>query len=82
MGKQILSWLLLISCPPALFLVGVLAAFLINISIYGDEEFNHNAGAGFAVLLEGIALGIFLGSCGIVLAIFLKKRIPWLRARA
>jgi hypothetical protein len=80
MRKKTLAWLLLVSCPPALFLLGVFAAFFINISIYGDEEFNHNAGAGFAVLIEGISLGILLGSCGIVLAIFLKKRLPWLRA--
>jgi hypothetical protein len=80
MGKKILAWLLLVSCPPVLFLLGVLAPFFLNVAIYGAEEFDGNAGAGFAVLMQGISLGILLGSCGIVLAFFMKKRLPWLRA--
>jgi hypothetical protein len=43
-------------CSLLLFVVGFLATFMVNIWIYGAEEFNHNAGAGFAVLLEGLLL--------------------------
>jgi hypothetical protein len=80
MGKKLVAWLLLISCPPMLFLAGVFATFVINVLVYGDSEFNGNAGAGFAVLIEGIFVGFLLGFCGIALAVFLHKRIPWLRA--
>jgi hypothetical protein len=48
--------------------------------IYGTEEFNGNAGGGFAILIEGLLIGfIFAVFCGVPLCIFLSKRIPWLR---
>jgi hypothetical protein len=80
MGKKILAWLLLASCPPALFFLGFFAAFFINLLMYGNEEFSGNAGAGFAVLLEGIFLGTLLGCAGIVLAVVLRKHDPWFKA--
>ena len=77
--RTIANLLLLAACSLLLFIVGVLATFKINVLIYGVEEFNGNAGPGFAVLLEGVLIGVILAVCGVPLAIFLAKRIPWLR---
>jgi hypothetical protein len=62
-----------------LFIAGVLVTFKVNLLIYGVEEFNGNAGAGLAVLLEGIFIGLVLAVCGIPLSIFVSKRIRLLR---
>lgn len=62
-----------------LFIVGILATFKVNLLIYGAEEFNGNAGAGFAVLLEGIFIGLALAVCGVPLSISFSKRIRWLQ---
>ena len=59
-----------------LFLAGILGTFVIYVEVYGAEEFNGNAGAGFAVLIYGLFVGFFLGVCGIALSILLHKRIP------
>jgi hypothetical protein len=62
-----------------LFIVGILATFEVNVLIYGLEEFNHNAGAGFAVLLEGSFVGILFAIIGIPLIVYFSDYIPWLR---
>jgi hypothetical protein len=71
--------LLGISCCLVLFVAGLLATFKVNLLIYGVEEFNGNAGAGFAVLTEGIFVGFILAVGGIPLSIILTKRLPWFR---
>ena len=60
-----------------LFIVGVVATFKVNLLVYGVEEFNGNAGAGFAVLMEGIFIGSILAVGGIGLSIVLFRRIRW-----
>jgi hypothetical protein len=77
--QMIARLLLLASCCAVLFIAGVLATFQANILISGAEEFNGNAGGGFAVLMEGIFIGFALALCRIPLSIFLSKRIRWLR---
>ena len=57
-----------------------IAAFAISVSVYGAEAFDGDAGARVAVLIEGVFAGLFLGACGIGLAVFLDFRVPWLRA--
>jgi hypothetical protein len=56
--RMIVRLLLLASCRAVLFIAGVLATFRMNILIYGAEEFNVDAGAGFAVMMEGIFIGL------------------------
>jgi hypothetical protein len=68
-----------ISCCLVLFVAGLLATFKVNLLIYGVEKFNGNAGAGLAVLIEGIFAGLILAVCGIPLSIIVTKRLPWFR---
>jgi hypothetical protein len=51
-----------------LFVVGLLGTFKVNLLVYGAEEFNGNAGAGFAVLMEGLCIGLLLALGGVVLS--------------
>jgi len=67
--------LLLSFCGFVLFFVGLLATFKVNVMIYGAEEFNGSVGPGFAVLLEGIAVGIAFAAVGSGMLIY------WLRIR-
>jgi hypothetical protein len=77
---QIIGKLLLLAiCCIVLFVAGVLGTFKTNLLIYGEQEFDGNAGAGVAVLLEGVFVGFFLALGGIPLSIHLSARIPWLR---
>jgi hypothetical protein len=69
--------LLGISCCLVLFVSGLVGTFDVNLLIYGVEEFNGNAGAGFAVLIEGIFAGLVLAVCGIPLSIIVTKRLLW-----
>jgi hypothetical protein len=66
-------------CSLAIFIAGVLGTFHVNLLIYGADELNGNAGAGFAVLLEGICIGFILAVGGIPVSIVLSKRISWFR---
>jgi hypothetical protein len=77
--RTIASLLLWIICSLALFVIGVSVTFKANLLIYGPEEFNGNAGASVAVLMEGILIGLLFGLCGTPLTMYLSKRLPWLR---
>ena len=51
----------------AFFTAGIDVTFKLNLMHYGREAFNHDAGAGFAVLIEGLFAGTLLAIGGIVL---------------
>ncbi len=77
--RMVARVLLVAVCSLVFFIVGVLGTFKVNLLIYGFEEFNGNAGAGFAVLLEGVFIGLILAVCGVPISIVLSRRIPWFR---
>lgn len=66
----------LISCVGAFvcFVVGLLITVQINFAVYGKEEFNGNAGANVAVLMEGLLLGLILSIIGFFVAFRVSRR--------
>jgi hypothetical protein len=69
---------LLISCVGAVvcFVLGLLITVRINLAVYGKQEFERNAGANFAVLMEGLIFGSILSIIGffVVLRIVTSKK--------
>ena len=67
---------LLISCIGAVvcFVLGLLITVRINFAVYGKQEFEGNAGANFAVLLEGLLIGLILSTIGFIAVFRLTRR--------
>jgi hypothetical protein len=77
--RMVARVLLVAFCSLVLFIVGVLGTSSVNLLIYGADEFNGNAGAKFAALMEGAFIGFILAVGGIPISIILSRRIPYFR---
>jgi uncharacterized BrkB/YihY/UPF0761 family membrane protein len=66
----------LISCFGAVvcFVLGLLITVRINLTVYGNEEFGHNAGAKFAVLIEALIVSSILSMIGFFVVFRLLRR--------
>jgi hypothetical protein len=73
-GYLLLKAFLAACFPLVLFVLGVLGTFHVNLLIYGSEAFDGDAGAGFAVLIEGVFMGLILAIGGIIVSVVLYKR--------
>lgn len=60
----------------ALFVIGFIAVFVINLAIYGAQEFDGDAGAKFGMFGEAVAAGFVLSIVGFVVGARLARRIP------
>jgi hypothetical protein len=78
-ARAVAALLIFCFCLLILFVLGVFATFKTNLLIYGNQELDGNAGAGFAVLLEGICVGSVLALIGLPFVVHLINRIPRLR---
>jgi len=82
-ARAVAELLLFCFCLLALFVFGIFVTFEANRVIYGAHEFEGNAGAGFAVLLEGICAGLVLAMVGLPFVVHRISCVPWLqRTRA
>jgi cytochrome c biogenesis factor len=57
----------------AAFVLGLLGTFVVNQAIYGSGEFDGNAGASFAVLVEGTTIGCLLA----IITLFVALHLYW-----
>jgi hypothetical protein len=57
----------------AAFFLGFLATIVVNHAIHGSEAFHNNAGANFALFVEGTAIGCLLA----MITLFVALHLYW-----
>jgi len=72
---MVARFFLFAACSLVLFIMGVFATFKANLLLYGADAFEGDSGSGFAVLVEGIVVGLFLAVLETLAWIILDKRI-------
>ena len=59
----------------AAFAMGWLGTIVVQHLIHGDEAFRDDAGANFALFVEGTAVGLILAGAALFLSIFFSFRV-------